>query len=35
MNMISTGSFLTEMDASNKRQDLVKKTDPCLGEEKL
>ena len=25
MNMISTGSFLTEMDASSKQQDLVKK----------
>jgi hypothetical protein len=25
MNMISTGSFLTEMDASSKQQDQVKK----------
>jgi hypothetical protein len=35
MNMISTGAFLTEMDASKDHSALVKKTSGRMGKEKF
>ena len=34
MNMISTGAFQTEMDASNKQRHISEKIRSCLGKEK-
>ncbi len=34
MNMISTGAFQTEMDASNKQPTVAEEIRSCLGKEK-